>query len=140
MMRERWTAMIFVLVAWCVASPAPAAAGQAAGGEQYSGMWSGTYDGSGTGPFEMTLGKNQDGAIPGKVNVTTDGGSYSADLKSVSFDGAKMSARYDFPLAPEAEVVMTVTFDGKNAKGTWSLRPKGATDEIAAGGLAIEKK
>ena len=138
-MRNQLISLLVVLLALC-GGAARAGAWQASGGEQYAGMWSGTYDGSGTGPFEMTLGKNEDGAMTGKVNVTTDGGNYSADLKSVSFQGAKMSATYDFPLAPEAEIVMTVTFDGKSEKGTWSLRPKGANDELAAGGLAIEKK
>jgi hypothetical protein len=113
---------------------------QSSNGEQYTGMWTGTYDGSGTGQFEMTLDKAKDGAMTGKVNVTTDGGNYSADLKSVSFDGAKMTAKYDFPLDPSAEIVMLATFDGATAKGTWSLHAKGQSDEIAAGGLAFTKK
>jgi len=113
---------------------------QASNAEQYAGMWTGTYDGSGTGQFELTLDKGKDGAMTGKVAVATDGGNYTADLKSVSFDGTKMSATYDFPLDPSAEVIMTATFDGRAAKGTWSLRAKGQTDEIAAGGLAITKK
>ena len=113
---------------------------QASNAEQYAGMWTGTYDGSGTGQFELTLDKGKDGAMTGKVAVTTDGGNYTADLKSVSFDGTKMSATYDFPLDPSAEVIMTATFDGRAAKGTWSVRAKGQTDEIAAGGLAITKK
>ena len=51
-----------------------------------------------------------------------------------------MTAKYDFPLDPSAEVVMTATFDGGTAKGTWSLRAKGQADEIASGGLAVTKK
>jgi hypothetical protein len=74
------------------------------------------------------------------VVLVTDGGNYSADFKSVSFDGDKMTAKYDFPLDPSAEVVMTATFDKAAAKGTWSLRPKGQTDEIAGGGIAVTKK
>jgi hypothetical protein len=58
----------------------------------------------------------------------------------VKFEGPKMSAKYDFPLDPSAEVVVTATFDGNNAKGTWSLRPKGQTDELAGGGIAVTKK
>ena len=61
-------------------------------------------------------------------------------LKTVTFDGAKMSANYDFPRDPSARVVVTATFDGTAAKGTWSLRPKGQIDEIAGGGIAIAKK
>ena len=45
-----------------------------------------------------------------------------------------------FPLDPSAEVVMTASFEGATAKGTWSLRAKGQTDEIVGGGIAISKK
>jgi hypothetical protein len=113
---------------------------QAPAGEQYAGQWTGTYDGSGTGQFEMILDKGKDGAMTGKVSVTTDGGNYSADFTSVAFDGVKMTAKYIFPLDPSAEIVMTATFDKAEAKGTWSLRPKGQTDEIASGGIAVSKK
>jgi hypothetical protein len=88
----------------------------------------------------MMLDKSKDGGLTGKVNVTTEGGNYSADFKTVSFEGSKMTAKYDFPLDPSAEVVMTATFDGNTAKGTWSLRPKGQADELASGGIAVTKK
>jgi hypothetical protein len=58
----------------------------------------------------------------------------------VTVEGSKITAAYDFPLDPSAEVVMTASFDGATAKGTWSLRPKGQTDELAGGGIAIAKK
>jgi hypothetical protein len=131
---------LVLLGALGIALPTHGEARQTSSADAYIGMWSGTYDGSGTGQFEMTLDKGADGAMTGKVNVTTDGGNYSADLKSVSFDGAKMTAKYDFPLDPSAEIVMTATFDGQAAKGTWSLHAKGQTDEIAAGGLTVTKK
>ena len=140
MMRNGWMFLAVLLVTWVIGAAARGDARQTAGAEQYAGMWSGTYDGGGTGQFEMTLDKGKDGGMTGKVNVTTDGGNYSADLKSVSFDGDKMMAKYDFPLDPSAEVVMTATFDKTTAKGRWSLRPKGQPDEIASGGIAITKK
>ena len=64
----------------------------------------------------------------------------TADFTSISFEGAKMTARYVFPLDPSAEVVMDATFEKAEAKGTWSLRPKGQTDELAGGGIAVTKK
>jgi hypothetical protein len=131
---------LLLLLVCSIASAASVDARQAAGADQYAGMWSGTYDGGGTGQFEMTLVKAQDGAMTGKVDVTTEGGNYSADLKSVAFEGAKMTAKYDFPLDPSAEVIMTATFEGSTAKGTWSLRPKGQPDELASGGIAVTKK
>jgi hypothetical protein len=133
--------ILLLLLAISVIAPAThIEARQPANAEAYAGMWAGTYDGAGTGQFEMALAKGNDGAMTGKVNVTSDGGNYSADLKSVSFDGAKMTAKYDFPLDPSAEIVMTATFDGQTAKGTWSLHAKGQADEIAAGGLSVTKK
>jgi hypothetical protein len=103
-------------------------------------MWAGTYDGAASGTMEMILDKGKDGALTGKVNVVSDGGNYSADFKSIVFDGSKVTATYDFPLDPSAEVVMAASFDGAAAKGTWSLRPKGQSEEIAGGGLSVTKK
>jgi hypothetical protein len=140
MMRNRWTWTLLLLAASWIGSAAGIEARQASNGEQYAGMWTGTYDGSGTGQFEMTLSKDKDGAMTGKVNVVTDGGNYTADLKAVAFEGAKMTAKYDFPLDPSSEIVMAATFAGGSAKGTWSLRAKGQTDEIAGGGLVVTRK
>ena len=105
-----------------------------------SGTWSGTWDGSGTGDFELTLEKTKDGAVGGRVAVTSDGGNYTADLKSVALDGGKLTATYDFPLDPSAEVAVSGSFDDRTAKGTWMLRPKGQTTEIASGGWTVAKK
>ena len=139
-MRNRLTALMLGLVACVAVAGAPLAARQAANPDQYAGMWAGTYDGAATGTLEMILDKGKDGALTGKVNVVSDGGNYSADFKSVTVEGSKITAAYDFPLDPSAEVVMTASFDGATAKGTWSLRPKGQTDEVAGGGIAITKK
>jgi hypothetical protein len=109
--------------------------------EQYAGTWSGTWDGAGTGDFVLTLNGDA-GAVSGKVDVGTDGGNYTAELKSLQFDGPKMSARYDFPLDPGSgsEVVLTATFAGSTAKGTWSLRAKGQTAEAAGGTWTVTRK
>jgi hypothetical protein len=140
MMRNRWIWLIVGFAACVAVAIAPIAARQAASSDQYLGMWAGTYDGAATGTLEMILDKGKDGGVTGKVNVVSEAGNYSADFKSIVFDGTKATAAYDFPLDPSAEVVMTASFDGAAAKGTWSLRAKGQTDEIAGGGIAIAKK
>jgi hypothetical protein len=117
----------------------PARATQASTGDEYAGKWAGTWDGSGSGEFELTLEKGTD-ALTGKVAVMTEQGNYAADLKGLSFSGKTMSASYDFPLDPSAEVVIAATFDGGKAKGTWSLRPKGQTTELAGGSWTVTKK
>jgi hypothetical protein len=116
-----------------------ARAAQSSAGEQYAGTWGGTWDGGGSGEFELTLEK-KDGALAGKVAVTTEAGPYTADLKTVSFDGAKMNAKYDFPLDAGAEVIIAASFESSSAKGTWSLRPKGQDSEVAGGTWTVTKK
>ena len=138
MSHHRALSALLLVLCW-IGSAAPLRARQAPAGEQFVGTWAGTYDGAGSGTMELMLDK-KDGAIAGKVSANTDGGNYAVDLKDVKFEGAKMSAKYNFPLDPSAEVVVTATFDGNNAKGTWSLRPKGQTDELAGGGIAVTKK
>jgi hypothetical protein len=116
-------------------------AAQAPAADRYAGTWAGTWEGPGTGQFELLLAKGQDGAPTGKVAVTTDNGNYNADLKAVAIDGNKMTAKYDFPLDPSAEVAVTAEFDGERAaKGTWSLRVKADNSEVAAGTFAVTKK
>src|SRR5262249_8940601 len=100
---------------------------------------SGTWEGPGTGQFELTIDKGKDGPT-GKVAVTTDGGNYNADVTSIVFDGNKMTAKYDFPLDPSAEVSIAATFDAGAAKGTWALRAKGQNDELASGTFTTTKK
>ena len=112
---------------------------QAASGDPYVGTWAGTWDGSGTGQFELTLEK-KDGAPAGRVDVTTDGGNYSAELKAVVVEGKQITAKYDFPLDTSAEVVMKATFEERSAKGTWSLRPKGQEAELAGGTFTVTRK
>ena len=140
MMRHGWMLVATVLATCVIGATAPGEARQATTAEQYVGMWTGTYDGAATGTLEMILDKGKDGGVTGKVNVVSDAGNYSADFKSIVFDGTKATAAYDFPLDPSAEVVMTATFEAAAAKGTWSLRVKGQTDELAGGGIAISKK
>jgi hypothetical protein len=121
-----------------------ALAGSAATTEQsdadYAGQWTGTWDGSGSGNFELTLEKAKDGGIVGKVAVTTEQGNYTADLKSVSFAANKMTATYDFPLDPSVEVALAATFEAAKAAGTWSLRPKGGGAEMVGGSFTVSKK
>lgn len=131
--------LVFVLCAIGVV-PALVYAQSSKGGEQYAGKWSGTWDGAGAGTFVLVLEKGAAGAVTGKVEVGTDGGNYTAELKSLAFDGPKMTAKYEFPLDPSAEVIVAATFDGTAAKGTWSLRPKGQDAEAAGGAWTVAKQ
>lgn len=128
--------VLFVLIVGWAAAPA---AGQETSPDRYVGQWTGTYDGSGTGSFELLLRKDGD-KVGGKVSVTTDGGNYEAELRTVSVKDKTIEAAYDFPLDPSAEVVMTATIDDASAKGTWSLKPKAGGAEVASGTFSLTKK
>ena len=109
-------------------------------GEEFVGVWSGGWEGSGSsGGFELTLEKEKDGPVAGRVSVTGEP-TYKATFKALSFEGKKMTARYDFPPSDQAEVLLTATFDGNNAKGTWSLRTKSDGTEAVAGTWTVTKK
>ena len=134
-MRKRLVAWcsVFVLGLGCIAiAQAPAETAK----DQFAGTWSGTWDGAGSGGgFELTLEQAKPGAWTGKVSVTGEP-EYKAVLKSVSFEGPKMTAKYDFPPEPSVEVTLTATFEGKSAKGTWALRG----DESLSGTWTVTKK
>jgi len=128
-----------ILLAMVIAALAAApSAAQAPSPDTYAGQWTGTYEGAATGSLELLLRKDGD-KLAGKVAVTTDGGNYDAELRTVSTKGDTIEAAYDFPLDPSAEVVMTATIDGATAKGTWSLKPKAGGAEVAGGTFSLSK-
>ena len=104
----------------------------------YVGIWTGSWDGAGTGGFELTLEKGNDSALTGRVSVTGEP-TYKATLKTVSFDGAKMTATYDFPPDESLEILLVATFEGNKAKGTWSARGKNGGNELISGTWTVTK-
>jgi len=104
------------------------------------GTWSGTWESSGaSGTFALTLQKSADGALGGKVAVGGDP-AYEATLTSVSIEGGKLAAKYDFTPDPRAEVVLMATIEGQTAKGTWSVREKSSGTEAIAGTWTVTRK
>jgi hypothetical protein len=112
---------------------------QRGGSEQFVGTWAGTWDGAGSGGFELTLEKADGGATAGRVSVTGEP-TYKATIKTVTFDGATMKGKYDFPPDERAEVVIAVTFEAKTAKGTWTVVEKASSAEVAKGTMSLTKK
>jgi hypothetical protein len=130
---------LWVFVIGALSAAAQRGAEGTSGGDQYAGTWVGTWDGAGSGGFELALERGKDGAYAGSVSVTGEP-TYKATLKTVAFDGAKMTAKYDFTPNPEAEVVLDATFDGKTATGTWSAREKATGSEAAKGTWTVTRK
>ena len=138
-MRTRWWVGLFVVV-FAAISFAAQREDKGSSGEQFLGVWSGTWEGAGgSGGFELTLEKAKDATIAGKVSVTGEP-TYKATFRTLSFDGAKMTAIYDFPPEPAAEVVLGSTFETSSAKGTWSLRQKGDSADVASGTWSVVKQ
>ena len=139
-MAKRWRVMVWLLFFSVAGVEAQHGAEGSAAGEEFIGVWSGSWEGSGSsGGFDVTLEKNKDGPLTGKVSVTGEP-TYKADFKALSFEGKKMTAKYDFPPSELAEVVLVATFDGNSAKGTWSLRAKADGTEVVAGTWTVSKK
>lgn len=110
------------------------------GAAKFAGTWTGTWEGGGSnGGFELTLEKGKDEGPAGRVSVTGEP-TYKATFRTVTFDGQKMSATYDFPPDDRLEVALTATFDGGTAKGTWSARGKDGGGELAAGTWTVSRK
>lgn len=108
--------------------------------ESFVGVWSGTWEGAGSGGgFELTFEQAKDGPVTGKVSVTGEP-TYKATLRSLAFDGKKMTAKYDFPADQPAEVTLAGTLDGSKATGTWSLAAKGTDNAVASGGWTVTRK
>jgi hypothetical protein len=137
--RQKLCIWFFVGIVGAVCSAAQRGAEGPSRGDQFVGTWTGTWEGAGSGGFELTLDKATEGTLGGRVSVTGDP-TYKATLKTVSFDGAKMDAKYDFPPDDRAEVVLAATFDGKNAKGTWIVREKSSGNEVASGTWNVTRK
>lgn len=107
--------------------------------QEFVGTWTGTWDGAGTGGFELTREKGNDSGLTGRVSVTGEP-TYKATLRTVSFTGTKMSAVYDFPPDDQIEVVLSATFEGDTAKGTWVARGKGGGADLANGTWTVARK
>ena len=138
-MRIRYGIWLWLILFGALCTATQSGGDRSAPGEQFLGTWTGTWDGAGTGGFELTLEKNKDGALGGRVSVTGEP-AYKAALRTVAFDGKKMNAKYDFPPDERAEVVLDLTFGEQSAKGTWLLREKGSTGQVADGTIAVSRK
>jgi hypothetical protein len=132
-MRNRWwAAAAFALLGAVAMAQTDIAA--------FVGTWNGTWEGGGTGRFDLTIERDSDGQPSGGVAVGTEQGDYTAKFKELSFDGQNMKARYEFPLDSQADVAVTGTFNGGSAEGSWTLVAKGGDQAFAGGTWKVQKK
>ncbi len=99
----------------------------AADGDLYVGTWKGTWEGAGAGgrfrPDFRQGGRRQ--ACRQRFGRHRICGDYNAKFSTVTVTGEKLEGAYDYPPDPQGEVIITGSFDAKNATGTWSLGAKG---------------
>jgi hypothetical protein len=139
--RKRWAVWVFVVVFGTLCSAVQRGGDGSGAAEKYIGTWSGTWDGgqAGSGGFELTLEKGKEGGLAGSVSVTGEP-TYKAALKTVAFDGSKMTAKYDFPPDEAAEVVLVATFEGSSADGKWTVREKASGSDVFTGTWTVKRK
>jgi len=124
-MRLQKVAVIALLFAgmWAALQFGVAAAAE---GDQYAGTWKGTWEGAGAGGrFDLIIARGSDGKLAASVSVGTDMGDYNAKFSKTTLTSDKLAGAYDYPPDPQGEVIITGSFDPKNATGTWSLGAKG---------------
>lgn len=138
-MRKSWAVYILLLLFGVVGS-AQRGTEVASNGEQFVGTWTGSWDsGTSSGGFELTLEKGKDGIVGGRVSVTGEP-TYKAIFKALSFDGDKMTAKYDFPPDESAEIALAATFEGNKATGTWAAQAKGTDNPLLTGTWTVTKQ
>jgi hypothetical protein len=140
-MRDRWLSFVSLLLATVVSASAAQQDAKPPAGEQYVGTWNGTWDAgpNGSGGIELTLEKDQKGEMAGRVSVTGEP-TYKASFKTLTFEGSKMSATYDFPADERAEVLLSAAFDGDKAAGTWTVRAKGTDLDGLSGTWTVTRR
>jgi hypothetical protein len=139
-MRNGWIVCALILVC----SGVGFAQSKSAPDTDYLGVWSGDWvgsgDGAGAGQLEITIEKGKDAGFAGKIKATGGGSDHNAVFTSLTFDGNKMTGKYDYPLGDGGQILLEGAFDGKASKGTWALFPPGQTTDVAHGTWTLAKK
>jgi hypothetical protein len=129
--------VILSLLCFCLAGLAQE---QTASEKNLVGAWAGAWDGGSSGTFEMTITKDADGKLGGRITPKPEGGeSYTASFKSVALADGKVILKVAIP-GDEGEVTVEATLDGSVLKGTYSVRAKEDGREVDTGTFTATKK
>ncbi|WP_245826110.1 hypothetical protein [Spirosoma rigui] len=84
-----------------------------------AGKWTGTYEGSDSGSFELVINQDSNKKLAGQIiMLAPDGSRYSIDLKTITWQNGQLKASYADPQGgndPSFQGTMT----GSVLKGTW---------------------
>jgi hypothetical protein len=139
-MKRRWLTLAMVAVLGTAGLVGYSNAADPVDSRRFVGTWDGSWEGGGGGgKFNIKYERTSDGTLQGSVDVGTDGGDYKANFVALSFTGGKMTARYEYPLDTQGEIVLDGDFDAAKASGTWKLVQKGGTDPFVSGTWTVKK-
>ena len=117
-MKANRFALFLFLFAFAIAARAQTTANAPT---DFTGKWSGTFEGASSGTCALELTRDAAGKLTGTMTVMPDGSSsYPITLKTLSVQGNQFKAAYDEP-SNNAEVTMEATRTGDELKGTWQL-------------------
>ena len=140
-MRQVFSVVLLVAVAGLVplahANPQEAKDGD---DSPFLGTWAGTWTGGSSGTFEMTVAKDANGKLSGRISPTPEGGGpYTAAFRSVVVEGGKLTATFD-PPDGEVRVTLTATVEGATSKGTYEVYDKNQGGGVESGSWTAKKK
>jgi len=140
-MRPQKIAALAVVMLGLICAAGQIGVASAADGDQYVGIWKGTWEGAGAGGrFDLTFTRGSDGKLAASVSVGSDMGDYNAKFSTLTVTGDKLAGAYEYPPDPQGEVTITGSFEAKDAIGTWSLGAKGKPGGQAIAGTWKVKK
>jgi hypothetical protein len=122
-MRKSWVVCLLIVVL--------SAFGYAQEKDSHLGTWAGTWagaDGGASGELQIIIENGKGSALGGQIKATGGDSGHTATFKSLSFEGNKMTGKYDYPLGDGGLIVLEGTFDKASGKGTWVLTPPGQTE------------
>jgi uncharacterized membrane protein len=136
-MRKSLFMMVSIL---CCCLAAIAQAQQNSGDKTLVGAWAGAWTGGSNGTFEMTVTKEADGKLGGKITPKREGGeSYTVPFNSVAMAESKVTLKLSDPNG-EADITLELTLEGSAMKGKYSVRIKADGNEVESGAITANKK
>jgi hypothetical protein len=139
MRRQFYVALLLVAIAGvCYASQSQ---GKKPDAGSVVGTWAGTWAGDSSGKFDMTINSIAGGKLSGSLTAhPTDGGDYTASLKSVDLVGTKLTVKFNDPSDDQVEIVIEGTIESGTIKGTWSVHSRAESGQTAGGTWSATKK
>jgi hypothetical protein len=108
--------------------------------DAFIGTWEGSWSGGSSGNVGMTFAKGAGGKLSGTISPKPEqGDGYTVPFKCIEVSGGKLTVKFEDP-GGEVEITLVGTVEGKSAKGTYSVKPKGQDDAVDSGTWTVTRK